>query len=208
MQRTPSRPSRARGSLFWKISLLLDQKEGVTTGNAQMGLKKWLTNLIHGQVHSAVSQTLGHILKTCKRTWVYVGHHLTLEVCNIHALTLRWGVWGQYRNFFLATDMWLTQSVGLSVGTIIDSGLGFDCISSSFREGARTTHYWGGSILKGKVGLLTREYACCVLEGNRELLNVAVRSCRNAIKMISAQHSSNNGKNWQKLSYQKSLLAW
>jgi len=29
-----------------------------------------------------------------------------------------------------------------------------------------------------------------------------------AIKMISAQHSSNNGKNWQKLSYQKILLAW
>ena len=28
------------------------------------------------------------------------------------------------------------------------------------------------------------------------------------IKMISAQHSSNNGKNWQKLSYQKILLAW
>ena len=27
------------------------------------------------------------------------------------------------------------------------------------------------------------------------------------IKMISAQHSSNNGKNWQ-LSYQKILLAW
>ena len=26
-------------------------------------------------------------------------------------------------------------------------------------------------------------------------------------KMISAQHSSNNGKNWQKLSYQKILLA-
>ena len=28
------------------------------------------------------------------------------------------------------------------------------------------------------------------------------------IKMISAQHSSNNGKNWQKLTYQKILLAW
>jgi len=28
------------------------------------------------------------------------------------------------------------------------------------------------------------------------------------IKMISAQHSSNNGKNWQKLSYQKIFLAW
>ena len=28
------------------------------------------------------------------------------------------------------------------------------------------------------------------------------------IKMISAQHSSNNGKNWQKLSYQKILLSW
>ena len=28
------------------------------------------------------------------------------------------------------------------------------------------------------------------------------------IKMIYAQHSSNNGKNWQKLSYQKILLAW
>jgi len=28
------------------------------------------------------------------------------------------------------------------------------------------------------------------------------------IKMISAQHSSNNGKNWQKLRYQKILLAW
>ena len=28
------------------------------------------------------------------------------------------------------------------------------------------------------------------------------------VKMISAQHSSNNGKNWQKLSYQKILLAW
>ena len=111
-------------------------------------------------------------------------------------------------DFFLTTDIWLTQSVGLSVGTIIDSGLGFDCISSSFRKGARTTHYWGGSILNGKVDLLTREYACCVLEGNRELLNVVVRSCRNAIKMISAQHSSNNGKNWQKLSYQKILLAW
>ena len=27
-------------------------------------------------------------------------------------------------------------------------------------------------------------------------------------KMISAQHSSNNGKNWRKLSYQKILLAW
>ena len=82
-------------------------------------------------------------------------------------------------DFFLATEMWLTQSVGLSVGTIIDSGLGFDCISSSFREGARTTHYWGGSILNGnyKVDLLTREYACCVLKDNRELLNVAVRSC-------------------------------
>ena len=31
---------------------------------------------------------------------------------------------------------------------------------------------------------------------------------RISIKMISAQHSSNNGKNWQKLSYQKILLAW
>ena len=30
----------------------------------------------------------------------------------------------------------------------------------------------------------------------------------NVIKMISAQHSSNYGKNWQKLSYQKILLAW
>ena len=29
----------------------------------------------------------------------------------------------------------------------------------------------------------------------------------NFIKMISAQHSSNNGKNWQKLSYQKILWA-
>ena len=28
------------------------------------------------------------------------------------------------------------------------------------------------------------------------------------VEMISAQHSSNNGKNWQKLSYQKILLAW
>ena len=28
------------------------------------------------------------------------------------------------------------------------------------------------------------------------------------VKMISAQHSSNNGKNWQKLSYEKILLAW
>jgi len=28
------------------------------------------------------------------------------------------------------------------------------------------------------------------------------------IKMISAQHTSNNGKNRQKLSYQKILLAW
>ena len=109
MQRTPSRPSRARGSLFWKISLLLDQKEGVTTGDAQMGLKKWLPNSIHGQVHSAFSQTLGHILKTCKRTWVQVGHHLTLEVCNIHALTLRWGVWGQYRNE-CQTFFWLRTS--------------------------------------------------------------------------------------------------
>ena len=84
-------------------------------------------------------------------------------------------------DFFSATDIWLTQSVGLLVGTIIDSGLGFDCISSSFREDARTTHYWGGSILNGKLDLLTREYACCVLEGNRELLNITVRSCRNAI---------------------------
>ena len=33
-------------------------------------------------------------------------------------------------------------------------------------------------------------------------------SSRVDIKMISAQHSSNNGKNWQKLSYQKILLAW
>ena len=32
--------------------------------------------------------------------------------------------------------------------------------------------------------LLTREYACCVLEGNRELLNIAVRSCRNAIHCL------------------------
>ena len=32
-------------------------------------------------------------------------------------------------------------------------------------------------------------------------------SSRKKIKMISAQHSSNNGKNWQKLSYQKILLA-
>ena len=29
-----------------------------------------------------------------------------------------------------------------------------------------------------------------------------------SLKMISAQHLSNNGKNWQKLSYQKILLAW
>ena len=29
----------------------------------------------------------------------------------------------------------------------------------------------------------------------------------NVIKMISAQHSSNNGKNWQKLSYQKNPLS-
>ena len=28
------------------------------------------------------------------------------------------------------------------------------------------------------------------------------------LKKISAQHSSNNGKNWQKLSCQKILLAW
>ena len=28
------------------------------------------------------------------------------------------------------------------------------------------------------------------------------------VKMISTQHSSNNGKNWQKLSYQKILFAW
>ena len=34
------------------------------------------------------------------------------------------------------------------------------------------------------------------------------RSFRIKIKMVSAQHSSNNGKNWQKLSYQKILLAW
>ena len=31
---------------------------------------------------------------------------------------------------------------------------------------------------------------------------------KQSIKMISTQHSSNNGKNWQKLSYQKILLAW
>ena len=28
------------------------------------GVEKWLPNSIHGQVHSAFSQTLGHILKT------------------------------------------------------------------------------------------------------------------------------------------------
>ena len=28
------------------------------------------------------------------------------------------------------------------------------------------------------------------------------------IKMVSTQHLSNNGKNWQKVSYQKILLAW
>ena len=31
---------------------------------------------------------------------------------------------------------------------------------------------------------------------------------QSGIKMISAQHSSNNGKTWQKLRYQKILLAW
>jgi len=32
--------------------------------------------------------------------------------------------------------------------------------------------------------------------------------CGCDVNMISAQHSSNNGKNWQKLSYKKILLAW
>jgi len=34
------------------------------------------------------------------------------------------------------------------------------------------------------------------------------KTAEEEVKMISAQHSSNNGKNWQKLSYQKILLAW
>ena len=41
-----------------------------------------------------------------------------------------------------------------------------------------------------------------------ELVNILVSHTHYKIKMISAQHLSNNGKNWQKLSYQKILLAW
>ena len=34
------------------------------------------------------------------------------------------------------------------------------------------------------------------------------KNYKSDVKMISTQHSSNNGKNWQKLSYQNILLAW
>ena len=131
-----------------------------------MGLQKWLTNLIHSQVHSAGSQTSGHLLKTCKRTLVQAGNHLRLEVCNCHALTLRGGVQSQYRckcqiSFFKYRDLGhpVCRLINWDHYRLINKllELNFNCIFCSCRRGVRTTHYWGWHHHQRSGGLSYRE---------------------------------------------------
>ena len=77
------------------------------------------------------------------------------------------------------------------------------------QQNSKQIEYRQSSILQQRLQIKKETY-----KGNRfnltkiltpaKLSNILIQQ----IKMISAQQSSNNGKNWQKLSYQKILLAW
>ena len=84
--------------------------------------------------------------------------------------------------FFSATDIWLTQSVGSSIGTIIDSSTRrwSSALTASFLASGRVRAQRTTGVAPSSTVRWT------LLPGrmpgvSRKLLNVAMRSCRNAI---------------------------
>ena len=102
-----------------------------------------------------------------------------------------------------------------SVVILIFSNMSFtDPMASIFSPGfGKERHYVG--IFSTRLALSVGSLFCHFQKFTNDICwvckhrNGEVTNWPGKIKiMISAQHSSNNGKNWQKLSYEKTLLAW